>query len=89
MIGSDLTVDASIWVAVVADRDAFHEESQQFLAAALVSRLRAFRVIAGLPCGAKITAVVPAEGVLLALADVRVGVDVRGVLDLILGHGLE
>src|SRR5690348_13418386 len=54
---------------------------------AAVSRLPAFRVTAGLPGGAKIAAVVLAQGVLLALADVRVLVDVRGVLDLILGHG--
>jgi hypothetical protein len=37
--------------------------------------------------GAKITAVVLRPGVVLAFADVRVGVDVRGVLDLIHGHG--
>ena len=44
-------------------------------------------VTAGLPGGAEVAAVVLAEGVFLALADVRVLVDVRGVLDLVLGHG--
>src|SRR5690348_17753754 len=46
-----------------------------FLAVALVPRLPAFRVTAGLSGGAKIAAVVLAQGVLLALADVRVLVD--------------
>ena len=37
--------------------------------------------------GAEIAAVVLAESVLLAFADLRVRVDVRGVFDLVLRHG--
>src|SRR6185437_12451856 len=44
-------------------------------------------VIAGMHGGAESGAVVLAEGVLFAFADARVRVDVRGVLDLVLGHG--
>jgi len=43
--------------------------------------------VSGLPGGAGAAAAVRAEGVLLAVADVRVPVDAGGVLDLVLGHG--
>jgi len=33
---TDLTVDASVWVAAADRRDAFHEESRSFLAAVVV-----------------------------------------------------
>src|SRR6185437_9788563 len=46
-----------------------------------------FGVIAGLRGGAESGAVVLTEGVLFAFAEARVRVDVRGVLDLVLGHG--
>jgi len=42
---------------------------------------------AGLPGGAELGAVVLTEGVLLAFADARIRIDVRSVLDLLLGHG--
>src|SRR6185312_12144712 len=47
------------------------------------ARVAAYR----LPDDAEIAAIVLAEGVLLAVADVRVPVDAGGVLDLVLGHG--
>jgi hypothetical protein len=64
------------------------------LAAVTAERLRssttyfpaAFLLTAGPLGDAEVTAVVLAEGVLLAFADVRVSVDVRGVLHLVLGH---
>ena len=36
---TDLTVDASVWVAAADQRDAFHEESRNFLAAVAVEGL--------------------------------------------------
>src|SRR5579871_4102851 len=45
------------------------------------------RLTTGLLGGVEVAAVVPTERALLAFADIRVWVDVRGVLDLILGHG--
>jgi predicted nucleic acid-binding protein len=36
---TDLTVDASVWVAAADQRDAFHEESRSFLAAVAVEGL--------------------------------------------------
>src|SRR5215210_1803980 len=37
---TDLTVDASVWVAAVDQLDAFHDESQLFLAAVSVQGIR-------------------------------------------------
>src|SRR5207248_6350937 len=51
------------------------------------SGLLAFLVTAGRCGGAEVAAVVLAEGVLLALAELLVPVDIRGALDLVLGHG--
>jgi hypothetical protein len=64
---------------------AFHLRASQ--GAGLVSGLPALGIVARLPAGAKSGAVVLTEGVHFAVADARVRVDVRGVLNLILGHG--
>jgi len=37
---ADLTVDASIWVSVLDEADAFHEESRTFLAAVTLEGIR-------------------------------------------------
>jgi len=58
-----------------------------FLTADLVSCLLAFRMTPGLPGGAELGAVALAKSVLLAFADARIRVDVRSVLNLVLGHG--
>jgi predicted nucleic acid-binding protein len=40
LIATDLTVDASVWVAVLDGSDTFHEESRAFLAAVTVEGSR-------------------------------------------------
>src|SRR6266516_1835883 len=71
----------------LTDRITYRPSARSFLAAGLMPGLPACRLTAGPLGGAEIAAVVLAEGVLLAFADLRVRVDVRGVFDLVLGHG--